>query len=262
MAFYQHYAGENGMTLSQVKQKVSRWDMDQWKQAVDEIDMDGWPKDATDRVRFYNMAAGFDKSKMIGAVIALGIIRMTVKNEQTVQTRSHVDGLEEINRMQKTMRVTKPQKKKLTTIINSPETRQEWSQSLWVDSDKLANDVEYLVNQHLKHSMSLDDLGKLLQKHMKPSQFKPKQSIADRTKQMNYIAKRLVRSESARLVDIVNTTSFKMKGVKSVDWIAEPTACDDCAALADASPFLIDEAPMVVDDTHPGCRCIKIPHIE
>lgn len=262
MAFYQHYADENGLSLSQTAARISKWDLSEWKRAVDSMgDMSDWPDEAKNRVKIQSYTAGIDRNHLIGAILALGIVKLTVLNQKNIQKRIESDGKAEVKRMTSAFNLPKKQISKATSVITQPATRELWSRNLWVDSDKLAADVQYLVNQHLKHGMSLDDLGTLLAQHVNPKQFKPGQSIADRTAQLNSNTKRIVRTESARLVDEVNMTTYRMQDVKYVDWVTEPGACAPCLGLAETGPYLIGDAPDIPGDSHPNCRCSKVPHI-
>ena len=261
-AFYQKYADENGLTLSQAATRISKWDLAEWKKALNELgDISGWPQEAVNRVKEQTYAAGIDKGHLLGAILTLGIIALTVRQQHHIASRVNTDSKYEVKRMFQTFKLASKQKNRVTSIITQPETRKIWSRNLWVDSDKLAGDVQFLVNRHLKHGMSLNDLTSILAEHTNTNQFKPSQSVADRIKQMEFNTRRIVRTESARLIDEVNMTTYRMNGVKEVDWIAEPGACIKCQAIAGDSPYSLDEAPLIPRDTHPNCRCIKMPHL-
>lgn len=264
-AFYQQYAGESGLTISQTVARVSKWDLKEWKQALDSLgDTSDWPNEAIKRIKLQSFTAGIDKGHLLGAILALGVIALTVKQQHSIDQRVTSDGKAEAKRMVQAFGTSLQKRKHVTSIITQPETRKIWSDNLWIDSDELAGDVQSLVNRHLKHGMSLNDLSTILESHVNSSQFRPNQSIADRIKQMEFNTRRIVRTESARLIDEVNMTTYRMNGVKEVDWIAEPNACTtgaNCAAIAANSPYGIDEVLSIPGDTHPNCRCIKIPHV-
>lgn len=263
MAFYERYADDEGISLTQVKQRVSKWNMGQWKQAISQMgDVSDWPDDAKQRMTIAGFVAGIDRSHLLDAIISLGVIKMTVLNQKNITHRLQLDGKTEARRMGDFFDLTSKQSKKVTSIITDPETTKIWSQNLWVDSDKMAGDVQYLVNQHLKHGMSLNDLNDILASHANPKQFKPGQSAADRISQMEFNARRIVRTESARLKDEVNMITYRMKGVTKVDWVCEPGACLKCQGIEELGPYPINGAPGIPDDSHPNCRCSKIPHIE
>lgn len=258
LQFYQQYADENGLSISQARARISKWDLNQWKQAINEVDMSGWPKAATDRVKMYGATAGIDKAHVMLAIIGLALLRMMVKQRQAIQQRSVKDARDEAKRMKVAYKLTPKQSKKVTSIITQPETVKQWSARLWTDHDMMANDVENLVNQYLRHGATLNDLQDGLKKHVNKEQFKPNQSIADCIAQAQYNTQRLVRTESARLVDQVTMTTLRMKGVKWIQWVTEPGACSKCMGIADSGPYAIDDCPSIPDDSHPNCRCSKV----
>lgn len=259
MQFYQEYAADNQLSIEQVQGRVSKWDLQQWQQAIDELNTADWPSEATKRLTAYGAVAGIDKPHLIGAIVSVGLLALTVKHQKQIAKRVKSDGQDEVSRMTKTFKLKPKQVKKATSVITQPSTTAQWSSKLWLNSDAMANDVENLVNKHLRHGMSLSDLQDMLVKHTNPDQFKPNQSIADRVRQSQSNAQRLIRTESARLVDSVNMSTYRMQGVKLVAWINEPGACNLCQGLADGGPYAIDDAPLIPGDSHPNCRCSKIP---
>lgn len=256
MAFYQQYADENSLSLSETMARVSKWDIDQWKSTIDSLgDTSDWPQEAKDRLKAQALIASINRQFLIGSILAIGIIHTTVKNQKAIKNRVNSDGKDEVKRLTKSLKLPRKQVKRATSIITQASTREQWSSNLWVDSDKLAADVQYLVNQNLKHGLSLDDLPMLLNKHANPNQFNPKQSVGDRIEQLNYETKRLVRTESARLKYETDITTFRMQGVKWVKWLTEPGACSICQGIADGGPYAIDDVPEIPGDSHPNCRC-------
>jgi len=264
-AFYTHYADENGLSLSQTQQRVNSWDMQQWQQAIKELDMSDWPKEAKQRAKMYSVQAGFNKTGMIGAMIGLGIVALHNHYRNHIMSRIHHDGMAEIMHAQATIpnqarHVKMPAKpaKKLTSIVDQDSTKEQWSSNLWLDSDKLAHDVQDLVSKNLRHGIKPADMDTLLAQHNNPKQFKPNQSLADRLAQSKYNARRILVTESQRVNYHVDLTTMQMNNVKYVNWVNEPSSCDDCQGLADMSPYPINDCPRLPEDSHPNCRC----HIE
>lgn len=243
----------------QVASSVSKWDMNQWEQALSQMDMQDWPSEAIARVKWSAAKAGHDKLHMLTAIIGLGIIRMSVRNYENIKHRTQLDGNAEVKRMGTVFDFSKSDIQKATSIVTDPKTQEIWSNSLWVDTDKLANDAEALVNKHLKHGMSLQDLESILESHANPKQFNPGQSVADRIHQMEFNARRIVRTESARLVNQVNMATYRANGIQYVAWVTEPGACDKCEAIAESGPYAIGDVPDIPGDSHPNCRCHITP---
>lgn len=265
--FYMQYADESGLSLAQTRQAVSRWDIAQWQRVIDQLDMTDWDDNAKYLAGEYAYQAGYDRTHLMGAMVGMSLISMMSKVQRHITDRVKTDAVSQQDHLKwllgsdsSPVKVIKP---KPVSIITQDETTALWSDNLWLKSESMANDVQALVNLHLRHGMSIDDLKGMLDQHVNPSQFSPGKSIADRISQMDYQAERILRTESARLVDEVNMTTYSMQGVKWVDWIAEPDACTtgaNCAGIAAGGPYLLKDAPSIPDDTHPNCRCSKIPH--
>ncbi|KRL16489.1 Phage Mu protein F like protein [Levilactobacillus zymae DSM 19395] len=245
---------------------MSRWDRQEFRRAIVELDIRNWPDEATDRLDFYSGSyKDIDKRHMLIAIIALGLLQLTSRNQRAIAKRVGDDIKRQYSYLKKGYSLTPKQvgvAKHEVSVITDPRNVAQWSDRLWEHNDELAGDVERLINRHIRHGMDLKDLGKLLESHMNPKQFKPTQSVADRVKQMDYISQRLVRSESARLIDEANMTTYRILKVTKVDWVTEPGACTKCLGLANEGPYLIDEAPSIPGSSHPNCRCSKIPHID
>lgn len=69
---------------------------------------------------------------------------------------------------------------------------------------------------------------------------------------------RLARSESAMAIDRAEIAEYEAEGFHHCEWDAAPDACHICLSL-DSQMWAIEEAPKVVEDTHPHCRCRKKP---
>lgn len=257
LQFYQRYADDNGLSINQVQGQVSKWDMQQWQQAIQSIDMTDWPKEATARAKIYSVMAGVDKPNLLNAIVALGLLSLTVKQRKYIKQRVKQDGMDEIKRMETAFDLTPRQVKKVSSVITSQANVDVWSDNLWLTSDTLANDVQNLVNKYLRHGITLSELENKLSKYANPNQFKPEQSINDRVKQMQFNTRRIVRTESARLVNQANLATYRIQGIKQVQLITEPGHCDTCGEIASHNPYELENAPDV--PIHPNCRCNWIP---
>lgn len=69
---------------------------------------------------------------------------------------------------------------------------------------------------------------------------------------------RLARSESAMAIDRAEIAEYEAEGFFYCEWDAAPDACHICLSL-DGQMWPLEEAPRVVEDTHPHCRCRKKP---
>lgn len=261
MAFYQHYAQDNELTLSQVATRVSKWDQAQLAQALSELDMTGWPEDAISRVRGFGANAGINKVHVIGAIVGIGVVMAAVKNHRIAQAKFNTDKQAELKRMKSAFNLASKEVKRVSSMITDPAVVSQWSAEIWTDTDDLANDVQNLVNKHVRHGVSLEELQDSLANHTNKNHINPNKSIADRLKQSRTETKRIIRTESARLVNQTDLATFRVKGAKLIDVVGEPNACEKyCQPIINNGPYLIDEVPGVPEDTHPNCRCIYMIH--
>jgi len=71
---------------------------------------------------------------------------------------------------------------------------------------------------------------------------------------------RLVRSEMANGIDKAHMDAYKQMDVGFVRYVPAPDACPTCIAWRDLGPiYPVADAPDIIGDTHPNCRCVKIP---
>ncbi|CAK7080452.1 minor capsid protein [Tissierella sp.] len=69
---------------------------------------------------------------------------------------------------------------------------------------------------------------------------------------------RLARSESAMAIDRAEMAEYEAEGFYYCEWDAAPDACHICLSL-NGQMWSLEDAPKVVEDTHPHCRCRKKP---
>lgn len=76
-----------------------------------------------------------------------------------------------------------------------------------------------------------------------------------------YEAKRIARTESARVSNEGNKTAMKEYGVTRVEWNSalEKRTCERCAALHGKKFKMGQEPPLPL---HPHCRCVLVPVLE
>lgn len=255
--FYNHYAKENNLSIAETRSMVDKWGINQWKQAILQCDASNWGNNATDRVKAYTALAYQRRYQLMFALIGLGIVDMTSKIEKFTQQNLVRDISSQTKWLHSTMKLNFNQGN-VQTIVNNSENSSDWSDRLWMKSDDLASDVQKLVNKHLRHGMALDDLNQTLSKHVNAKQFKPNQNISDRISVAEFNARRLVQTESSRVVNQVNLATFKQLGGKQVDVVNQPGACNKCASVADNGPYDISDVPDIPGDTHPFCRCFYV----
>lgn len=254
-SFFAHYAKENKLTTDDVASRVDKWSMNEWKKAIDQLDLKDYPKEAKLRVKALSIVATINNHKMLVALIGLSLVKLNLNLSRSIGERIDID----VNSQKKFLK-NDLKLKKATSVITQQKTKDIWSDNLWQKTDELANDIEKLVNKHLRHGVSLYDLDRSLVQHSNPKQFKPNQYIGDRIKQLDFNTRRIVRTESSRLINQVNVSTYRSAGIKEVDVVNQPGACLKCQGLAEGGPYSLNDAPSIPENFHPNCRCILYVH--
>lgn len=306
--FFDKYAENNQLTVTQANAMINSWDKQQFENLLENLDIANLSDDAQKRAKVLGVKAGINHGSMLNAMIGLSIIYMTDKQSNLIQSHEKQTILSQINHLttinpqyqklqnlvfakidnttnksianirkylgidknktlqpvKTTSRSTTPKNNqasptKVETAVNNPDVVKIWSDNLWNKSDIMSNDIENMVNMHIRKGMSLEDLHDLLKSHNNKNQFNPNQSVADRVKQSEFNARRIIRTETSRMVNVVNKTTYQISGVEKVALHHEPDACDLCIDLSQQAPWDIDDAPSIPDDTHPNCYCYLIP---
>lgn len=258
-AFYEHYAGENGLTVTQAAQTIGKWDKDQWQMAIDELNSDNWQPESKDRAKFLGLYAGLNVGNMIAAIAGLGIIAWLDKAIKRSQKRAGNVAKGEKAFLSSHKLVAGTYSTSSVGKVLSDSTAsvgKVLSDSIWIDGDRLIDDVRSELFKCYQTGKSLDELRQKLIRQVKPT---PGTNIADRMAQVESKVDRLIRSESAKMIDKIDTAAYKDAGVEYVNWVTEPGACARCTDLKESGPYPIDKAPALVIDSHPNCRCAKVP---
>lgn len=247
-AFYERYAGENGLTVTQAAQTIGKWDKAQWQMAINELDSDNWLPESKKRAKFLGNYAGLNVGNMIAAIAGLGIIAWLDKAIKRSQQRA--------GNVAKGEKAFLKSYRLATGTYDTGNIDKVLSDSIWVDGDRLIDDVRSELFKCYQTGKPLNELRQKLIRQVKPT---PGTNIADRMAQAGSKADRLIRSESAKMIDEIDTAAFKKAGVEYVNWVTEPGACARCTDLKESGPYPIDKAPALVIDSHPNCRCAKVP---
>lgn len=248
-AFYLHYAEEDGLSISQVTQNISQWDKRQWKEAIDELDVSGWLPESKQRAEILGNTAGLNLGNLISAIAGLGIIAWLDKSIQRTQSKAKQIAVDERRFLRSNTLATKRTDK-------NKQVLPALSSNIWLEGDRVLDEVRGQLFRAYQTGKGLDELRAFLTQQVKAN---PVSNIADRMYQTQSKIDRLIRSESAKMIDELDTETYIKNKIKWVDWITEPGACKICVGIQLGNPYRVEDAPKLVVDSHPNCRCAKVP---
>lgn len=125
---------------------------------------------------------------------------------------------------------------------------QHFSERIWNNQTALKNTLKTILVRGIQEGESIDKMARKFNK-----QFDSKA----------YQSKRLVVTETARVISQAREKIYADSGVQKVEWLAtlEQNTCEICAKL-DGRVFRLDDPKRPKIPRHPNCRCDLIPHIE
>ncbi|VDG31401.1 hypothetical protein [Lactobacillus kunkeei] [Lactiplantibacillus mudanjiangensis] len=244
--FYNNYATETGLTLTQVDQEVSQWDLEQFKLAVDAMVNDPNPDDTlAKRLKLAYAQASISRRNMLGAMVGIGLAVASDQadrfGQQTITNSYH-----------KTYhaRTAKP----VTDIKPMLKPIKDYTSRIWLHNDQMANRVQQVLYRGLQRGLTKQDWQQLTA-FKYPSQPREPDNLASEANKVITQEQTLLKSTKADSDNQATLNGYKAIGGYAVEMVLQPGHCDPCAELASEGPWLIDDAPNIPEDTHPGCRC-------
>lgn len=270
--FYNRYATDEGVSLSEAKQRVSVMDLTDFKNMIDKINnqTDDDNREYVEmRTQYYQATAQINRGYMLDALIGLTIVGLAIKQQKTIKGRLTKDVVSEDNYTEKVLKPVRTSKyallhdhrtnqKLLDSVINNNVSGSNWSDMLWNNSDIFTSQVQGIIKQNLNKGITNKDIENMF-KHVSPNVLDGR-TVTGRFNVAQNNVMRLLRSESARVTSEYDRQTYQRAGIKKVRFVDEPGACKICAELVGVYP--INKAPQIIGDTHPNCRCHLEPVIE
>ncbi|WP_214464538.1 hypothetical protein [Levilactobacillus brevis] len=265
-AFYARYASSKGLTADVVREQVTHWDLDQFIHAIDLLtNGDQTSDDLKKRLKLTKyQAAGGNHADAVAAVIGATIAVTTDKVQRSSRQHLADDYVSEQQYQQivaskhEEWQLPHVQGVQIKPAISHAIDGSDWSATLWNHSDNMVADVQKTVRNSLNGGLQQEQLNSLLAR-LAPGQVVRGNLVAAGETEM-WMVDRLIRTESARVVDKATMDSLKNRRVKRIDIVTEPDACEKCRKLAAQGPFSLSECPDL--PRHPNCRCKKREHVE
>lgn len=253
--FYLRYASATGLTVNDVQQSVSQWDVMQFKRAIQLLDDETKSADPSTKAR---VRPAVKKAKIDGAsnsrkllltgLITLSILKATVKTDTYLRWRLNKDVKDEI----KFHGLTWLQQQSVMGAVK--DYTSSLSDSVWLANDSLNAQLNYLVNKNLAgKGITRDDLSRLFP-YLKPKGIKPG-TVTSAIHSAEYKATQAIKWWSNREIDDITMEVFKQHHVTEIDIVNEPGACPICVGIASNNPYSIDDCPSI--PIHNNCRCHK-----
>lgn len=251
--FYLAYAGKEGLTKQEAMKRASEFDVKKFvkkaEKAVKEKDFS--PK-TNSWLRTYNLKMKVSRLELLKAELALEIQNLTSEVNEVFDKARRDEYLAEYKRQAGILGISSSgAKKRMQSILDADFYGQNFSSRIWGRTGLQANlqrDVFSSLNRIYTDMIGYKQEAKLL---------------ANRYGASKENAKRLLKTEIARINADTQYAMLKDNGFTHMIYVAEPGACDICRPL-DKKAIPIDEVEKGVNmfPMHPNCRCSAYGHIK
>lgn len=193
----------------------------------------------------------YDRYKKIQETINKELYRMGVTSTEIINAHlesAYIDTFgEAIAKLGGTLDANFAQfnKETISSIVNANFKGGSWSDRIWNNQDKLREQLQNKVIESVVIGRDVRKVSKELARRMEVS-------LSD--------SKRIIRTETMRVLNDGCINAAKDRGYTHVEWLAEndERLCDVCSGM-DGKIFPINEAPSI---NHPNCRCTILPVVK
>nr|DAJ39715.1 MAG TPA: minor capsid protein [Caudoviricetes sp.] len=251
--FYMTYAGKEGLTKQEAMKRASEFDVtkfnDKARQAVKNKD---FSNKTNSMLRTYNLKMKVSRLELLKAELALEMQNLTADVNQVFDKARADEFLNEYKRQAGILGISSGgAEKRMKSILDADFYGQNFSSRVWGRTGLHANlqrDVFSSLNRIYTDMMGYKQEAKLL---------------ANRYGTSKENAKRLLKTEIARINADTQLAMLKDNGFTHMIYVAEPGACDICGPL-DRKAIPIDKVEKGVNmfPMHPNCRCSAYGHIK
>ena len=251
--FYLGYAGREGLTKQEAMKRASEFDVTKFtEKARKAVKGKDFSHKTNSWLRVYNLKMKVSRLELLKAELGLEINSLTSNLEEVFDKARRSEYLAEYKRQAGILGISSSgATKRLESILNADFYGQSFSSRVWGKNglqSMLQKDVFASLNR-----IYTDMNG--YQKEMK--------RLAERYNTSESSAKRLLKTEIARINADTDHAMLKDNGFTHMIFVAEPGACNICGPL-DNTAVPIDKVEKGVNmfPMHPNCRCSAYGHIE
>lgn len=249
-AFYGRYARAEGITMDEARQRVSKADIEDYKRKAKKyVKEKNFTPRANEEMRLYNVTMRVNRLELLKREMQLELLGLTSDEERRLYAELTKNVAAEFERQSSILGMTlNANAETIAAIVDSSFMGAKWSDRVWANQEALKAELDKLITRGIVQGKNPRELARELNKTFDTGM---------------YNAERIMRTEMARAQTDAFINSAEQAGIDYYEWIAEPSACDDCAAL-DGKVFKIDDMEIGRDGTplHPNCRCSLAMNVE
>lgn len=247
--FYGRYAGKEGITMEEARKRVTKTNIEDYSiKAKKYVKDKSFTPTANEELRLYNATMRINRLELLKKNVELELLALYSKEERAMLDYFTKEALYEYERLSGILGMTVSSRSKhLKALINASFKNATWSTRLWDNQDALKKALNRELNRAMVQGLNSRETAK---------------NIRDQFDVSVDNSERLMVTEQARIRTGVFEDSAKQLGIEEYEWIAEPSACDECAEL-DGEIFKLSELEIGSTGVpkHPRCMCSLSLHM-
>lgn len=251
--FYMRYASKEGLTKQEAMKRVSEMDVTKFNaKAAKAVKEKDFSHATNEWLKVYNLKMKVSRLELLRAELTLEIQNLTAEVNEVFDKARIDEYLNEYKRQAGILGISSSgAKKRMQAILDADFYGQKFSARVWGGLGlraTLQREVFGSLNRIFTDMMGYKQEMKRLAKKYGTSE---------------QIAKRLLKTEIARINADTQYSMLKDNGFTHMIFVAEPGACDLCGPL-DKVAVPIDKVEKGVNfyPMHPNCRCSAYGHIK
>ena len=243
LAFYQKYAKDEGLTMSEVKKKCRRLDIEEFaKKAKKYVKEKDFSDQANEEMKIYNLTMKVNRLELLKAQLGLELVAGTDEIAKFLEKELEGRTIEELKKQAGILGHSLVDNQRLVhSIVNASFYHATFSDRIWTNQANLKSELDKILQTALIQGRN-------------PKEFIPRiRKAFDVNVNQAY---RLLVTELARVQTDAQMKSFKKNGFGQYTFHALGNACDLCKEL-DGKHFNVEdgESGKNMPPMHPHCRC-------
>lgn len=262
LKFYSTYAGKELITIGEAKKAADKFDVQAFaKQAKKYVQDRDFSKEANDQLRTYNLTMRANRLELLKSKIGMHLTGTTDELQNYFKYQLTEDAISEWNRQAGILGFSiisaDHYQRSMEAIVESSFHSATYSQRLWTNQDILKSELDRQLTKSILTGKHPDVVARDLRRLVVIDKLRGSETA-------DYVARRLMLSESSRVQSEVQKRSYEEFGYDEYDFMPESSACDLCKAVAKGGPYKTTDmmpgenaSPM-----HSWCRCSTVPSVD
>ena len=248
---YSSYASKEKITMAEARKKAASFDVQAFSSKAKEyVKNKDYSPQANRELRLYNLKMNASRLELARQKILLQTIASSDELEKLLAEYLSSEAYEELKRQAGILSSDfSHTESRAKAMVNGSYKNATFSDRIWgILQTDLRTSLEKLLSKALIQGQNPIKVARELRK------------LFDVTANQ---AKRLARTELARVQSEVQEESYKQNGIKQFIFIRETTACPKCKAVTTEPISLKDfEVGINASPIHPNCRCSTAPYFD